>query len=334
MAPRFLFRHPRRNGHVFITTEDPTYRYETLCGQCDFPLEAKDDSCPRCQRELEDCPVCRQRTHKRSPIEREPGRPQIAYCPVCYITRHPIGWTKLASLDASFCTNLYGCPAGGLLLRTDELALLPCNASICPVCRDPDLRPLSSTSFQYLLRQCLFCSTLFGFGANWSRGWSDQPINRLSKDWVPTGTESCRLCGRNDRVLESESRSQDVVVSESISDDGVLDPKIDEGIPVAAYLRVIELARSLTLEVDKDEATFRRILRLWFDASGREPEEREGMSVRKLVDTLVRGTLRDDVRLPLQGRVERFEAAWHRHLGVGLGYRVAFLPPESTSSER
>lgn len=327
MRPRFLFRHQRPGGHVFISTEDPTYRYETLCGHCDFPIEHDDDTCPRCRRKLEDCPVCRQRTHKRSPIVKDPARPTVVYCPVCRVTRHPIGLSTLDALDGSFCTNLYGCPAGGFLLRSDEHALLPRDATICPVCRDPELRPLSIAGFQYLLRHCLFCSTLFGLGASWSRGWSEAPITSVYRNGLHTNHEACALCGRHDRIVGASDRSKGPIHigTASFPDErGGFEARSEEPQPEGAYLRTVELARSLALETDCDDAAFRRTLHLWFDVSGAEPREGEGVSVRNLVDALVRGTSRTEVRLPLQGRLERFNETWTRHLGVGLGYRVVY----------
>ena len=42
MSARYVFRHPKKGGHLFITTEDPSYRYEILCGHCDYPIEDED----------------------------------------------------------------------------------------------------------------------------------------------------------------------------------------------------------------------------------------------------------------------------------------------------
>lgn len=331
MKVKFLFRKPKPNGHVFITTEDPGYRYDTLCGHCDFPIEADDEHCPRCRKTLEDCAVCRHRTHRRSPVEHPQHKPQITFCPVCHTTRHPIGASATSSLEGTFCTNLYGCPAGGLLLASDEIAVLPQNASLCPVCRHEKLPPLAIVGFHYLLRRCLFCSTLFGLGSTGARGWAREPVTQPSPDWLSNDSSQCSLCGRNDHVRESKNGAPPRVVSESISErQQVVAPEPRDGLVVPAYLRMVELARALALESDNDKKAFTGIMRLWFDSTGEEPSETGGIKVRQLVAVLIQGTLNDEIRALLQGRLERFEDFWQRQLGIGLDYRVSFL----SSAER
>lgn len=326
---RYVFRHPKGKGHTFITTEDPSYRYNVLCGHCEFPIEQEDDACPRCRRALEDCPVCRHRCHVRSPVERDDDQPQRVHCPVCLVDRFPVGWTVLEDLPRSFCTNLYGCPAGGMLLSSDELAVLPANPSGCPVCEHPELTPKSVAAFRHHVSHCLFCSTLFAIDGVWSRGWNEESLERLPEVSPEHGKTRCLLCGRKDRKHEGENGELHVR-SESLKLGA--DDLLTRGVEVGAYLRVVELARCFVLDTEDDDAAFRSVFKLWFDPSGTDAEAEQSHSVRELVEVLVGGTLEPGVRGMLQRRLDRFENAWEKVLGISLDYRVRFRDPKQRDS--
>ena len=211
--------------------------------------------------------------------------------------------------------------SGGMLLASDELAVLQADASICPVCEHDKLRPKSVKAFRYLVRHCFFCSTLFAIDGVWTRGWTEEPLTRLPSDVSERNDGLCPLCGRMDRLYKTPT-GEELVRSASVK--AGADDLLTKGIEAGAYLRVAELARSLLLVTDDDDAAFRKVFRLWFDPSGDDADLERSLSVRELVEVLVGGTLESEIRGPLQRRLERFEEAWQRHLGISLDYRVGF----------
>lgn len=303
--PIYLFR--KEPKHIFITPKDPDYRYELLCGHCEYPIAPEDPQCPRCQRQLEECPVCSRATHTRAPVV-DPNREKDAKtCPVCRVRRVQFG----TEISGSYCTNVYGCAAGGLLLKSEEYAVLPVEATLCPVCRNEDLTPLDVSTFRFLLSHCLFCATCFGPGDSWTRGWSkawSPSIESIAEISEPS-IGPCHMCGRSDY-----RDGEDVVYVH-------LDPQGTERtvrMRPDHYLRVAELGRLLILEQD-DKMVFRHISQTWFGA-GRSSDP-AGITVGEVATRLLEGTQRKPTAQILQRRLEHFVAQWERH-PAGLGYRV------------
>jgi hypothetical protein len=317
----FLFRRPP-GGHIFMTTQDPSYLYKVLCGHCGYPIEEGDEVCPRCQLELEDCPVCREETHKKArKTDRDPLTGALT-CPVCHTRRIPFGGQPILEVEGSFCRNIYGCRAGGLLLRNEELAVLRPNASKCPICKHEELTPLDVKIFLYLISRCLFCNSIFGPLHSWQPQWS--------KDWEPSlkslgevgagDPASCILCGRRDTFQEkSESGSGSVV---EVADGGDADGFSTRPIPALHYLRVAELGRVLVLEKDPRQA-FQRCFNSWFDPS-RTVAPDVSVSVGDVSRILLEGTLIRPIQRILRGRVDDMLKAWGERLpSGGLSYPVA-----------
>lgn len=329
----FLFRYPPES-HTFITTEDPEYKYEVLCGYCEYPLEKIDDKCPRCQQDLEDCPVCGAERHRKSlRTEIDPvtgGRT----CSVCGVTRISFGERRISDLRGSFCTNIYGCPAGGLLLRTEEFAILPHDATLCPICRSADLPPADVRTFTHLLNSCWFCNTCFGAPDFWRRGWStagNPNLEKVREALRTTADPPCRLCGRNDQRVDVEARKGDGgpdsdihIQSFSIDTEGRTQTNV---LSESEYIRVAELGRILILEPD-DVAAFGKAFDAWFSSAFKSQGR---ITVRQVVDELLAGTLYPVQHRILQRRLERFLHAWERKLPRGLDHRI---PDESRSEAR
>lgn len=314
----FLFRKP--SSHIFLTTEDPTYRYEWTCGHCDYPVTRDDEVCPRCQRWLEECPVCSLRNHKH-PARRRPEQADHR-CTVCGVDRLPFNDERVIEIEGTYCTNIYGCPAGGLLLKTEQFAVLPRDASCCPICRHEALKPRDLIHFLYQLNRCLFCNTCFGPESSWAAGWADTlgTIDRIGVvcDALP---EPCVLCGRED-VYDAE---KDQVVTASVSNHG---ERRRETLSRARYLRLAELGRILVLEED-DRTAFRKCFGVWFE-HGCPPNKEAGIPVSEIAGDLLKGTLRKEIRTVLQGRLASILSGWDR--SVGPSYDVPSSEPSSISA--
>ena len=184
----YIFR--RAGGHIFLCASDSKARYEAACGHCHYPILADQAQCPRCRRELETCPCCNALRHVRSPRHDPDPETEIKTCSVCGVRRVPFGSREHVDLEGSFCTNIFGCPAGGLLLTTGEFALLPRGASLCPICRHESLRPLSVSAFDDLREGCFFCRECFGERDSWKAGWRLPFIRHRTRCVVPDA--SCR----------------------------------------------------------------------------------------------------------------------------------------------
>lgn len=312
---KYLFR--ADEGHVFLTADDPGYRYELLCGNCAYPIEARDNQCPRCQRELETCPICTLVNHRKPPLAARDAASGSSTCQVCTLIRIPFGGQSLSEVKGGFCSNLYGCVAGGLLLKEEIFAVLPSDASVCPMCSHPMLRPYDVRTFVYHNNRCLFCKTAFGTSESWRKDWT-QMQEPASKDAVLETDQACPICGRNDRRDRSSGQVM-MLSSMAAGDEG------GEGAPGLAwpeYVRVTQLGRVLALHLD-DGVAYDELFQLWFDTSGREPARGEGMTVGRIAELLMEGTLREDTRAMLQGRLEAVLATWNRNLAGGVNYRVA-----------
>ncbi len=317
----YLFRKPGSN--IFITPRDTEYRYELLCGRCEYPVAVDEKECPRCQVQLEDCPVCTQLKHRKAPKLEPRGIVRGKTCPVCLVRRIPFGEATLSELKGSFCTNLYGCPAGGLLLQSGEFALLPEKTSLCPVCRDESILPLAVEALAYRLRRCLFCSTCFGPASTWAKGWlgGSAHLDKLGQVLEQEQSE-CPLCGRHDYLHEKSGRIWSASIGQKES---IRDPEAEsdesKGLSIGHFLRVCELGRALILNYE-DDAAFKATFPLWY-----EPESAQGegfITVGKVVDHLINGTLRPELRQVLQRRLEPFLLAWKQKLGSGAEvYRIA-----------
>jgi hypothetical protein len=339
----FLFRRPL-NGHTFMTTQDPSYIYEVLCGRCDYPIEADDERCPRCQVLLEDCPVCRDITHKRAPVMARDAKTGGKTCPVCDTRRYQFGKQSLREIEGTFCTNLYGCPAGGLLLRTEEFAVLRPESSRCPVCKHESLKPLDLRTFIYLISQCVFCNSAFGIPSSWAPGeWArnwDVTTDRLRstphRDYHP-----CPLCGREDTLMgrsssqpfdetsevklrdkPSEPSDRELQVEMLIGDLGE-EAGAKKELSSGLYARVVELGKILIFEND-DRRASKRLYSTWFDAlhlaSGGD-----SIQVQQAGDYLLQGTRKTEIYKILRVRLEALLYSWKQQVpGQGLGY---FMSP-------
>jgi RNA polymerase subunit RPABC4/transcription elongation factor Spt4 len=313
----YLFRKTPR--HIFITTKDPEFRYELLCGRCEYPLAEEDNVCPRCQMELEECPVCTDVKHMKAPKVRSEPSGMGHTCPVCKVRRIPFGDKTLADLRGSFCTNLYGCPAGGLLLKKGEFGLLPDKASICPVCHHDTLKPLGVEAFAYHLQRCIFCNTCFGPASSWAKGWTARPSLEVLGEVAGDHHTPCPLCGRNDHQDPQTGR----VISVSV-DRGEGEQPMD--LLAEHYLRICELGRILILDKEDDEA-FVKAFYLWFD-SGVKGFDQDFITVGHVVDHLIDGTLKPELRQTLQRRLDRFLENWKMKLGPeGVGYQIGIHRP-------
>lgn len=341
----------RRSSHVFITTEDPHYRYEWVCAHCEYPVTLEDTCCPRCQRALEDCPVCSCLRHVRVPcVQRDAqgGR----RCPACGVRRVSFGDLALAQVEGTFCTNIYGCPAGGFLLRTDEYAVLPGDATLCPVCRDAGFRPLDVRTFPYHVTHCLFCSTMYQPMAAWRPGWG-KPPDVLGDLVEPAGEglDDCALCGRRDAVdgipAVTETRPSAVAQITRLDGTAVEPPlrapeaaaqadkrirwqsRLSEGSESSAdasvddYLRMAELGRLLAIEPSLRRA-FPRVFGAWFgsgfDGNGFHPPP--GPAISHIVGLLLEGTRLPSHRRTLQRRVTELVEALTPHFPGGAAYRI------------
>jgi hypothetical protein len=317
----FLFRRPP-GGHVFMTTQDPTYLYKVLCGHCDYPIEDDDKLCPRCQLELEDCPVCREETHKKA--RKVSGDPLTGAktCPVCQTRRVPFGGQPLLEIEGFFCRNLYGCRAGGLLLHNEEFAVLRANASRCPICKHEELTPLDMKIFLYLVSRCLFCNSVYGPLHSWKQ-------NEWSKTWVASveslretssnDVTPCNLCGRRDRLVPAGEAS-DGSKTEMVDISNESDAK-PTTIPALHYLKVVELGRALILEKNSNQS-FQRLFDSWFQPS-RFNDPEVPVRVGEVCRHLLEGTVDKPIQRILRGRVEEMLKAWGERLpGVGSNYPV------------
>jgi len=321
----YLFRKSPR--HLFITTKDPEYRYEILCGRCEYPIAPEDEVCPRCQMALEECPICSQLKHTRSPRFPENGAADGKVCPVCRIRRVAFGEKKLSQLKGSFCTNIYGCPAGGLLLAKGEFAVLPENASRCPVCEHETLLPLGIEAFSYQLQRCLFCSTAFGRASAWAKGWlkGDYALRALG-DVMGAEEIACPICGRSD-LLDQEGQ----VCFHSMDDGAGNGEEKFISLSQSRYLHMCELGRILILFKD-DAAAFSETFSLWFDPAVKPIEG--SWTVGEILDPLLAGTYKQTLRLSLQKRLDHFLEGWKRRLGpFGVSYRVAASREPSNSPD-
>lgn len=333
----FLFRYPPQS-HIFITPEDPGYRYDVLCGHCCYPIDRSDPKCPRCQRDLEDCPVCSLDRHTKSPKVQPDPKTGGKTCPVCGVTRIPFGERRVSEITGSFCTNLYGCPAGGFLLRTEEFAVLPANATLCPICRSEDFLPADVKTFTHLLNICWFCNTCFGSPVDWKKEWAALWNPNLEKVREASREETdppCRLCGRNDQKVKEDQGSgrekktpMDSGESRKSSNgmplqlqSFVLGPEGQRETSILEakeYLRIAELGRILILERD-DEAAFDRAYHAWF----LPVVKHEGLvTVRKVTEELLGGTICSAQHRLLQKRLDHFTKAWERKLPNGLEHRI------------
>lgn len=324
----------RRSAHVFITTEDPRYRYEWVCSHCDYPVTPDDDCCPRCQRAIEECPVCSCLRHVRVPCVK-PDPQGGRTCPACGVRRVPFGDLVQQQFEGTFCTNLYGCPAGGFLLRTDEFAVLPKDASVCPVCRDPELKPLAVATFAYHVTHCLFCSTIFQSRSTWKEKWGGGPdvLGELGETAGPA-LDDCVLCGRHDSSVEGAAAAQrshagappgfgpgERGADEAAPHDGRVtwDARQSDGSVVRLqattdeYLRMAELGRILALEPTIKTA-FPRVFDAWFgsgmDVGGKDDD---GPPIHRVVELLLEGTRQVAPRRILQRRISEFLDALAPH---------------------
>lgn len=308
----FLFRRPL-GGHVFMTTQDPSYIYEVLCGRCDYPIEEEDERCPRCQVQLENCPVCRDRLHKKAPrVEPCPDSGRKT-CAVCDTRRYPFGRQALSEIEGMFCTNLYGCPAGGLLLKTQEFAVLRPEASLCPVCKHPDLKPLDIRTFIYLISQCVFCHSLFGTPTHWDHKWADKlDITTDRVTHTPKREYSpCPLCGREDEFPDGASEVELLV-------DEPGKPAIRKNLSPGLYARVVELGKILVLE-NEDRQASKNLFASWFDPL--HLGSSEAIRVEEANSYLLQGTRKPEIHKILRNRTTALLESWKQQVpGQGTSY--------------
>ncbi len=333
IVPPYLHR---RSEHVFITTEDPKYRYEWVCSHCGYPVTPDDNCCPRCQRALEDCPVCSCLRHVRVPCV-QPDAQGGRRCPSCGVRRVAFGDLALQQLEGAFCTNVYGCPAGGFLLRSDEFAVLAKDASRCPVCRDEAFPPLPVATFVYHVTHCLFCSTVYQSMSTWKEKWGVPPdILGAIGETRGEPLDDCVLCGRQDRMAvarageagamgsqpfdarHAPARAEAVVWTSLRSEGDAAEGQATR----TEYLRMAELARILMLELGIKSA-FPRVFGAWFGASlGPEMPDEPGPAIHKVVESLLEGTRLPGTRRVLQRRICEFLDALAPHFPGRENYHI------------
>lgn len=313
---RFLYRPPR--SKKFFCTHDEKITYQLFCGSCGYPVRRDDNLCPRCHRGLSDCPVCTRAKGTRGPMVESESTPRHRTCQSCKVRLvrldNPI---QLDELSGHFCPNIYGCPAGGLLVKSGEVAILGSGGSLCPICSDVAFPLVDVRMFrQHFACDCLFCRNVFDQIFSSRLPWQkpigeERPLVQVARKSM----ESCLLCGRRDVVEHGKVR---VGGSKSAGEYNL-------SISLGGYGRVVELARALVL-LDSDEEVIEDMFVKWHDlgmpcASERSP----GISVSKLIEFVWEGTL-DDARagIVLRRRVERFQELWENKLQRnGLSFEVS-----------
>lgn len=202
---RLAYLH-REGGH-FLCSRDGSH-YDHNCFHCGFPislrqLEAIRDgrsvACPRCQRELRECPYC---THRDGAL----FRPMAAFhgpdrCPRCsnIMHRHTPDIEPLARdglKNAGFCRNVFGCPSGALPWST---AANYDKHEHCEACRDrrhPALL-LPFDELRPIIRRCPVCMTLIGLPENGQlhRYELAALASHLHRHDDPEPDQPCVVCG-------------------------------------------------------------------------------------------------------------------------------------------
>jgi hypothetical protein len=232
----------------------------------------------------------------RSPRHDPDPETEIKICEVCGVQRAPFGSRKHNELDEAFCTNIFGCPVGGLLLPTGEFALLPRGASRCPICEHTTLKPLAVRSFGDQLKSCIFCRTCFGSEDSWKRRRKD----RTTPPELPAGFqaepgEPCLLCGRRDHRAKD---SKEIVVPQ-------YDGAADERLETDDYRAVVSVGRALVQEMSEAlvEASIFRLVNYDHDLLSR------------IAGALVGGTHDPVIRKILEGRTRHLVDHLHRQYG-------------------
>lgn len=318
---QYLFRSPRHD-RVFLSADDPSYRYTTCCGRCDYPVEASEPQCPRCQKQLTDCPACSPRNHRR-PVMSQRSADGSIQCSLCHAMRHPIGHVPVLEMAGSFCTNIYGCPAGGMLTRHDEAILWSSETRICPICRSRSLAPKPARTFAHLVRRCLFCSSIFGLDSSWRTRLTDG-IDHISEmaDVAPSETP-CTLCGRNDH------RAEDGTIQVQVMDPWAMDAHSRPGIDENEYLHIAELAHALIIFSEGKKQAADHLFDLWTPPIPGDP----GLTVGEAVEHLLLGTLDAAVRVELQRSIDGFMEHWEG-LHLGLEHRLTPRQSPARNQER
>jgi hypothetical protein len=293
-ALSYIFR--RAGSHVFLCAANEGARYETACGHCGYPILLDQAHCPRCRRELETCPCCNTLRHVRSLRHDPDPETEVRTCPICGVRRAPFGSQRHTELTGTFCTNIFSCPVGGLLLATGELALLPQGTSLCPLCRHESLRPLPVRLFGGLIESCIFCRECFSAtdsskpGSAPSTGVSDGAITRQAP------ADGCPLCARKDY------RTNNSTV--------IIVPRFDaaqaEVLTTENYSGVLSLGRTLIEQASDEEAA--RIL-----FSPPYPSEEE---LSQWIEWLLVGTHAPAIRKILERRTRHLLDEFRREFGV------------------
>lgn len=313
MKPEYLFR--KAPDQPFYCTHRDRAFYRYVCGHCDYPLTATNQVCPRCRRTVETCPVCTERTHKRPALAKGATSREARRCTVCSVRRIPTGAPiPLEDIDGSFCRNLHGCPAGGLLLfGTQEFAVLDSNARECPVCRHDSLQPLAIRAFLRACDQCLFCHELFAVD---SLSTVAQHRGREQRPRGGTSAEPCLACGRRDTLI-SEGDKQSVAVP--LYDGEPLT------LPWSDFRSVVELAKTLVTDRN-DERAAATLFSRW----SARPFSLGSTTLERLCVALLAGTLDTDHRQALQPRISYLLGDWERRWGttaVNLGGPASLAEP-------
>ncbi len=179
------------------------------CGYCEFPLLPSAERCPRCRLELAQCPVCELLPERdgRQAAGRPPAKWFQRKGPFCHCDRCGTRQLRLRhrpslqDLDGNVCSNLYGCPAGGLLVSPEIAVLLPPGCIVCPVCHDVDRPPVDLLAFLGDVRRCASCIAAMGDPREWS---TEQLAGQASLNGelaahlerIHLQTHTCRMCGR------------------------------------------------------------------------------------------------------------------------------------------
>ncbi len=200
--PHYLYRHRDGSNVDRFRCYLHTHLEFQTCGHCEFMLPSGATRCGRCGTELTDCRFCTLLFGIRIPASTD----LMARCPNCY-TRQPANMrlanqkgVQPADPDEWFCSNLFGCPAGGHLHDTT----FPPNADACPLCRSQELPLLHAFAREEHLRACRFCSSLFGIKRH-----DEEPATETT---AGDADGHCCLCGRlyaADAKLSAADRETD-----------------------------------------------------------------------------------------------------------------------------
>lgn len=194
--PHYLYRHRDETGvdrfRCYLHTDTELF----TCGHCDFPMLSDATRCARCGNELTDCRYCTPLFHVRVP---RPATPEDR-CPNCHASAASVAGIdddarlRPAPGDDSFCSNIFGCVAGGHLHDTT----FPPHVDVCPLCHHTELPLRRVFTRENHLKACRYCSDLFGIQVT----AGERASYRAQSD------HCCCLCGRTYTAVDALSEDE------------------------------------------------------------------------------------------------------------------------------